>query len=87
MLKIKGEILSDKYLKLDINYKNLIKEKDRLKMKNIRMSNFRKVSMITNKTCKNCSLEYKDSENFNWSCRTHQSEWGGAVWWCCGKTN
>lgn len=37
------------------------------------------------KTCKNCTNEYIEKENFNWSCRTHQSEWGGEMWWCCGK--
>ena len=21
----------------------------------------------------------------NWSCQTHPSIWGGAMWWCCGK--
>jgi hypothetical protein len=26
-----------------------------------------------------------ETENFNWSCRTHQSEFGGELWWCCGK--
>ena len=38
------------------------------------------------KTCKNCTKEFNEKENFNWSCRTHQSEWGGEMWWCCGKT-
>ena len=38
------------------------------------------------KTCKNCNLDYNEKENFNWSCRVHQSEWGGEMWWCCGKT-
>lgn len=37
------------------------------------------------KVCKNCSKEFNEKENFNWSCRTHQSEWGGEMWWCCGK--
>lgn len=37
--------------------------------------------------CKNCKKEYNESENFNWSCRTHLGEWGGDLWWCCGKTN
>ena len=37
------------------------------------------------KACKNCNNEYRENENFNWSCRTHQSEWGGEMWWCCGK--
>lgn len=35
--------------------------------------------------CKNCCNEYNEKENFNWSCRMHQSEWGGEMWWCCGK--
>lgn len=37
------------------------------------------------KQCKNCSKEFNEKENFNWSCRMHQSEWGGEMWWCCGK--
>lgn len=37
--------------------------------------------------CKNCSKEYREKENFNWSCRIHPSEWGGEMWWCCGKRN
>ena len=37
------------------------------------------------KMCKFCSKEYKDQENFNWSCRTHQYEFSGEMWWCCGK--
>lgn len=35
--------------------------------------------------CKNCQRVYEDSENFNWSCRTHQSDFSGEIWWCCGK--
>lgn len=37
--------------------------------------------------CKACSKDYYEKENFNWSCRTHQSDWGGEMWWCCGKRN
>lgn len=37
------------------------------------------------KVCKNCNKEFNEKENFNWSCRVHQSEWGGEMWWCCGK--
>lgn len=36
--------------------------------------------------CKNCGKDYVDSENYNWSCRIHQSEFSGEMWWCCGKT-
>ena len=35
--------------------------------------------------CKTCNKEYRDQENYNWSCRVHQSDWGGEMWWCCGK--
>lgn len=38
------------------------------------------------KTCKYCGTDYMESENFNWSCRTHKSEFSGELWWCCGKT-
>ena len=38
------------------------------------------------KTCKQCTNEYNEKENFNWSCRQHQSEYSGEMWWCCGKT-
>ena len=36
--------------------------------------------------CKVCNKEFAESENYNWSCVTHSSEWGGQMWWCCGKT-
>lgn len=35
--------------------------------------------------CKNCAKDYIEKENFNWSCRTHRSEYSGEIWWCCGK--
>lgn len=35
--------------------------------------------------CKKCQRVYEESENYNWSCRTHQSDFSGEVWWCCGK--
>lgn len=37
------------------------------------------------KMCRNCGKEFHEKENFNWSCRTHQSDYGGEMWWCCGK--
>lgn len=37
--------------------------------------------------CINCGVEFKDSENFNWSCQVHRSDFGGLMWWCCGKTD
>ena len=35
--------------------------------------------------CRNCGKEFHEKENFNWSCRTHRSDYGGEMWWCCGK--
>ena len=32
-----------------------------------------------------CGKDYIDQENFNWSCRTHKSDFSGELWWCCGK--
>jgi len=37
--------------------------------------------------CKFCGKDFHERENFNWSCRTHQSQWSGEMWWCCGKTS
>ena len=37
------------------------------------------------KFCASCGEHYKESENFNWSCYTHLSEYGDYMWWCCGK--
>ena len=72
--------------KLDAHYKGMIKQRDRLRVKLIRLQKNRFAAKeVATKTCKNCNQEYQEKENFNWSCRTHQSEWGGRVWWCCGK--
>lgn len=87
MLKTKNEELTDKLYKLDQQAKITIKERDRLRSKIIRMKNQQKVAFSVNKTCVNCKIDYRESENFNWSCRTHPSDWGGTVWWCCGKTD
>ena len=37
------------------------------------------------KMCSNCNREFEEKDNFNWSCKTHQSEYSGILWWCCGK--
>lgn len=41
---------------------------------------------VSKKMCKNCNKEYQEGDNYNWSCCVHRSEWGGTMWWCCGKT-
>lgn len=35
--------------------------------------------------CKNCRKRYKESQNFNWSCKRHSGLWSGTNYWCCGN--
>lgn len=37
--------------------------------------------------CRNCNKTYLETDNFNWSCRVHPSDFGGDLWWCCGKAD
>ena len=60
-------------------------ELDRANQKIAKLRTRRNVDM-SKKHCQNCNKEYNQNENFNWSCCTHRSEWGGTMWWCCGKT-
>lgn len=38
-------------------------------------------------TCKKCGREFTEKENFKWSCRIHQGDYSGEMWWCCGKVS
>jgi len=72
---------------LDKMVKNLTQEKlkmlERIKKLKSKRGKFDEGS----KVCKNCSKDFMEKENFNWSCSIHQSEWSGEMWWCCGKTS
>lgn len=79
------EKILDKNIVLDRNIKLMNEEKEKLKLR-IQKIVARKGNYDAQvKTCKKCHKEFKEKENFNWSCRTHQSDWGGEMWWCCGK--
>ena len=60
-------------------------ELENLKIKVIKLK-ARKNFDTNKKLCQYCTKEFNESENLNWSCCTHRSEWGGDMWWCCGKT-
>jgi len=60
-------------------------EKEKMKKNIVRLLARKGKFDNTQKVCKNCQKEFIEKENFNWSCRVHQSEWGGEMWWCCGK--
>ncbi|CAD7955892.1 unnamed protein product [Amoebophrya sp. A120] len=68
--------------KLEMKVKDLSADRDTLKQ---RLKKYRRLKVDEHKTCKNCNKEYSEQDNFNWSCRTHSSEYGGEMWWCCGK--
>ena len=72
-------------MKQDRTVKILTEEREKLKKRLIKLTARKGNFMNGIKTCKNCTNEYLEKENFNWSCRTHQSDWGGEMWWCCGK--
>ena len=55
----------------------------RVKMKNSRLK--RKANDTGDLMCKLCQKLFNEVENFNWSCRTHFGDFGGEMWWCCGK--
>lgn len=66
------------------SYKDLLVEHDkfRVKMKHLSKQNGNAETLM----CRNCQKLYVDSDNFNWSCRVHLSEFNGEMWWCCGKS-
>jgi hypothetical protein len=47
----------------------------------------RRLNGVQEQLCRHCNRIYLDQDNFNWSCRVHASDFGGEIWWCCGKTD
>ena len=74
-----------------LQQQEIFKQKERM----IKMKNRRGKIDLGIKICKNCTKEYNEKDNFNWSCKTHKSEWSGEVdpiskkekgmYWCCGN--
>jgi hypothetical protein len=68
--KLQGDLeknLKSSKLLMDENLK-LRQRIQRIKNKRFRIEDNQKI-------CKKCTREYLEKENFNWSCKTHQSEW------------
>jgi hypothetical protein len=76
----------DEIIKLERSNKQLLGEKEKQKFRIQKLLQRKGKFDSGFKTCKNCGKEYNEKENFNWSCRQHQSDYGGEMWWCCGKT-
>jgi BTK motif len=63
------------------------KECSKMKIRISKLKSKRFASTQDYLSCKFCGKDFVDKENFNWSCRTHRSEFSGEMWWCCGKTS
>ncbi|OMJ71715.1 hypothetical protein SteCoe_30001 [Stentor coeruleus] len=78
------EHLKTKCYELDKNYQDLQEEFKKFRQK----VKVRYISLSRNeeKFCKNCQKTYFESDNFNWSCKTHISKLTSNIYWCCGQT-
>lgn len=77
--------VTDALLKLQRHSSEQQNEIDSLNIR-IKKLQQRRHADLNKKICQNCTSEYDEEQNFNWSCCTHTREWGGTIWWCCGKT-
>jgi len=80
------KVATESVQSLDKQNRILVAEKLKLIEKIKKMKMMRGKFEADSKTCKKCGKDYFEKENFNWSCCTHQSEYSGELWWCCGKT-
>jgi len=71
--------------KIEKKLRDVSENRDKLKQKMKKYRARRKMFEAERKRCKKCGKEYNETDNFNWSCRTHQCDFGGEMWWCCGK--
>lgn len=65
------EAKTTEYEKLEKKYRQAMDEKEKMRQRIIKMK-IRKIANPNQKLCKNCGKEYLETENFNWSCRTHR---------------
>jgi hypothetical protein len=63
----------------------MIDEREKMKIRIHKLKNRKGKIDYGIKMCRNCGKEFPEKENFNWSCRTHQYDYNGEMWWCCGK--
>jgi len=70
-LSDENEKLVDRTLGNEKMNKLLIEERDKLKQRIARLVQKKGKFDSDQKSCKNCTKEFNEKENFNWSCRTH----------------
>lgn len=82
------EKLTIKFEELEKNFKDLTEEYEKMRQKAKQYRQRRKqYGEEEEKVCKNCQKVFVESDNFNWSCRRHQTEYSGEIYWCCGKSS
>ena len=72
-------------MKCEKTLKTLTDEREKMKQRIVKLKNRKGRVDHGIKNCRNCGKEFPEKENFNWSCRTHQYDYSGEMWWCCGK--
>jgi len=71
--------------KVDKQYKDLVEEYEKLRNRLKQVRQKRKLfEEFEEKVCKNCQKIFIENTNYNWSCKTHYSEYSGEMYWCCG---
>ena len=75
----------DSKLVLEKEKKQLVQEREKMKEQMRKLKARKGKFDLAQKQCKYCMRDYLEQENYNWSCRVHQGEWSGEIWWCCGK--
>lgn len=58
-------------LKLEKQIKVMIDERDKMKLRIVKLKSRKGKVDYGIKMCRNCGKEFPEKENFNWSCRTH----------------
>jgi len=72
-------------MKIEKQLKQSMDEREKMKLRITKLKNRKGKVDHGIKLCRNCGKEFPEKENFNWSCRTHQYDYSGEMWWCCGK--
>ena len=75
----------DDYVNAQKTLKTMVSEREKMKVRINKLKNRKGKVDQGIKMCRNCGKEFHEKENFHWSCRTHRSDYGGEMWWCCGK--
>ena len=76
-------------MKFEKQCKDLLSERDKMKQRFIKLKNRKGKVDLGIKTCMKCNNEFREKENFNWSCKQHIYPYSDDVgmWWCCGNRN